>query len=112
MQGGSIYPKPGGSITRNRAPVRGLAFDGGFGISEVAFSADGGRSWNNARLGRDLGKYSFRTWTAPFKPATRGLYSLKVRAANRRGETQPMVATWNPAGYMRNVAETMNVSAV
>ena len=103
----------GGTVPVGRTTsVRGIAFDGGYGISEVVFSADGGRSWSNARLGRDLGKYSFRTWTVPFKPATRGLYSLKVRAANRRGETQPMVATWNPAGYMRNVVETMNVSAV
>ena len=93
-------------------PVRGIAFDGGYGISEVVFSDDDGRSWSKATLGRDLGKYSFRTWTVPFKPATRGPYSLKVRAANRRGETQPMVATWNPAGYMRNVVETMSVSAV
>jgi sulfite dehydrogenase len=92
--------------------VRGIAFDGGHGISDVAFSADGGRSWSNARLGRDLGKYSFRTWVAPFKPATRGLYSLKVRAVNRIGESQPMTATWNPAGYMRNVVETTTVSAV
>ena len=95
-----------------RTTVRGIAFDGGGGISAVAFSADGGRSWSDAHLGRDLGNYSFRTWTAPFKPATRGLYSLKVRAVNRKGETQPMDATWNPAGYMRNVVETVNVSAV
>jgi sulfite dehydrogenase len=92
--------------------VQGIAFDGGYGISKVAFSADDGRSWVDARLGKDLGKYSFRTWTVPFKPATRGLYSIKVRAVNRAGETQPMNATWNPAGYMRNVVETMNVSAV
>ncbi len=95
-----------------RTTVRGIAFDGGDGISAVAFSTDGGRSWSDARLGRDLGKYSFRTWTAPFKPATRGLYSLKVRAVNRKGETQPLDATWNPAGYMRNVVETVNVAAV
>ena len=95
-----------------RTTVRGIAFDGGDGISAVAFSADGGRSWSDAHLGRDLGNYSFRTWTAQFKPATPGLYSLKVRAINRKGETQPMDATWNPAGYMRNVVETVNVSAV
>jgi sulfite dehydrogenase len=103
--GGNV---PAGSHTT----VRGIAFDGGHGISKVAFSADGGRSWTDAHLDRDLGKYSFRTWTAPFKPAARGLYSLKVRAFNRAGETQPMIATWNPAGYMRNVVETVNVSAV
>jgi sulfite dehydrogenase (cytochrome) subunit A len=103
----------GGKVPVGRhTTVQGIAFDGGDGISAVAFSADGGRSWSDARLGRDLGKYSFRTWTAPFKPATRGLYSLKVRAVNRKGETQPMDATWNPAGYMRNVVETVNVSAV
>ncbi len=103
----------GGTVpVGRRTTVHGIAFDGGDGISAVAFSADGGRSWSDARLGRDLGKYSFRTWTAPFKPATRGLYSLKVRAVNRKGETQPMDATWNPAGYMRNVVETVNVSAV
>jgi len=103
----------GGTVPVGRTtPVRGIAFDGGYGISEVVFSDDDGRSWSKATLGRDLGKYSFRTWTVPFKPATRGPYSLKVRAANRRGETQPMVATWNPAGYMRNVVETMTVSAV
>jgi sulfite dehydrogenase len=92
--------------------VRGIAFDGGYGIAKVEFSADGGLSWADARLGRDLGKYSFRTWTMPFKPPTRGLYSLKVRAFNRRGESQPMIAAWNPAGYMRNVVETTTVSAV
>jgi len=103
----------GGKVPVGRTTlVRGIAFDGGYGISDVAFSADGGRSWSSARLGRDLGKYSFRAWTVPFKPATPGPYSLKVRAANSRGETQPMVATWNPAGYMRNVVETTNVSAV
>ena len=92
--------------------VRGIAFDGGYGISKVEFSADGGRSWADARLGRDLGKYSFRTWTMPFKPPTRGLYALKVRAFNGRGESQPMIAGWNPAGYMRNVVETTTVSAI
>lgn len=92
--------------------VQGIAFDGGYGISKVAFSADDGRSWVDARLGKDLGRYSFRTWTVPFKPETRGLYSIKVRAVNRAGDTQPMNARWNPAGYMRNVVETVTVSAV
>jgi len=92
--------------------VRGIAFDGGFGIAKVAFSADGGRTWIDAHLDRDRGKYAFRGWTAPFKPATRGSYALQARAFNRAGESQPMTAIWNPAGYMRNVVETVTVSAV
>ena len=27
------------------------------------------------------------------------------------GETQPLEALWNPAGYMRNVVETLRVTA-
>ncbi|ANJ73208.1 molybdopterin-dependent oxidoreductase [Ralstonia insidiosa] len=91
--------------------VRGIAFDGGYGITEVAFSADGGRTWVEAQLGEDLGKYSFREWRAPFKPTRRGAYELKVRAVNRIGQSQPMTALWNPPGYMRNVVETTRVTA-
>ena len=90
--------------------VRGIAFDGGYGITEVALSSDGGHTWVEAQLGEDLGKYSFREWRAPFKPTRRGAYELKVRAVNRIGQSQPMTALWNPPGYMRNVAETTRVT--
>ena len=92
--------------------VRGIAFDGGYGVNDVAFSADGGRSWNSATLGRDLGRYSFREWTAAFTPPKKGAYDLKVRATNRIGQGQPLAALWNPPGYMRNVVETTHVVAV
>jgi hypothetical protein len=92
--------------------VRGIAFDGGYGIADVALSADGGRTWRAARLGKDLGRYSFREWTAPFSPRNAGPYELKVRAVNRIGQSQPMVPLWNPAGYMRNAVETTRVTAV
>lgn len=91
--------------------LRGIAFDGGYGITAVDVSADGGRTWQRAKLGEDHGKYSFREWTLPFKPAKRGPVELKVRAFNRIGQTQPMEALWNPSGYMRNVVETTRVTA-
>lgn len=91
--------------------VRGIAFDGGYGIGEVAFSSDGGRSWSAARLGKDFGKYSFREWAAPFRPEQPGTYELKIRATNRIKQSQPMNAGWNPAGYMRNAVETTVVVA-
>jgi DMSO/TMAO reductase YedYZ molybdopterin-dependent catalytic subunit len=92
--------------------VRGIAFDGGYGITEVAFSSDGGKSWQSAQLGKDLGRYSFRGWSASFTPPRKGAYELRVRAINRAGQSQPMTALWNPAGYMRNVVETVRVTAV
>ncbi|MDQ3621680.1 MAG: molybdopterin-dependent oxidoreductase, partial [Verrucomicrobiota bacterium] len=92
--------------------VRGIAFDGGYGIAEVLFSPDGGRTWRETMLGKDLGKYSFREWTIAFTPQQPGLAELKVKATNRIGESQPAEPLWNPAGYMRNVVETVRVAIV
>jgi sulfite dehydrogenase len=90
--------------------VRGIAFDGGYGITGVALSTDGGANWGEATLGDDLGRYSFREWRAVVRlPA--GSHALKVRAINRIGQSQPMEALWNPSGYMRNVVETVRVQA-
>ena len=90
--------------------VRGIAFDGGQGIREVAWSADGGQTWRGATLGADLGRFSFREFTFGFTPG-RGSHDLRVRAWNRSGQSQPMEALWQPAGYMRNVVESVKVTA-
>ena len=91
--------------------VRGIAFDGGDGIRDVAFSPDDGQSWQAAKLGDDVGRYSFREWRIAFTPTRAGEHLLRVRAVNRAGETQPMKALWNAPGYMRNVVETVRVQA-
>src|ERR1700691_3173202 len=40
--------------------VRGIAFGGDTALAKVLFSADSGGRWEEARLGADHGKYSFR----------------------------------------------------
>ena len=97
--------KAGKTIT-----LKGIAFDGGKGIREVAVSTNDGATWVPAKLGRDLGKYSFREWKLPVKLAI-GIYNLRVRTTNNTGDTQPMEPSWNPAGYLRNVVETVRVTA-
>jgi sulfite dehydrogenase len=94
------------------ALVRGIAFDAGHGIREVAFSSDGGRTWRVAELGKDEGRYSFREWRIAFTPRERGAHTLMSRALNRLGETQPLEPLWNPAGYLRNMVEPVKVEAV
>jgi DMSO/TMAO reductase YedYZ molybdopterin-dependent catalytic subunit len=104
-------PAAGARLTAGReVVVRGIAFDGGQGIREVAVSTDGGQSWRGARLGADLGRYSFREFSFGFTPE-RGALDLRVRAWNRSGQSQPMEALWQPAGYMRNVVESVKVTA-
>jgi sulfite dehydrogenase (cytochrome) subunit A len=90
--------------------LKGIAFDGGHGITNVAVSADGGTTWQDALLGTDLGRYAFRPWHAAVALA-RGEHELKVRAQNRLGLSQPVESLWNPAGYMRNIIETVRVTA-
>ncbi len=101
----------GGSIKSGRDTlVKGIAFDGGYGITDVILSTDGGKRWSGTKLGQNLGKYSFREWQTMIRlPA--GSHELQVRAINRIGESQPTTALWNPAGYMRNVVETVRIRA-
>jgi hypothetical protein len=92
------------------ARLGGIAFDGGKGIDRVEVSPDDGASWRDTRLGEDLGPYSFRSWAMTL-PLPRGTHRLRVRATSRSGETQPMDARWQPAGYMRNNVERVTLTA-
>jgi sulfite dehydrogenase len=78
----------------------------------VLFSTDGGRSWAEARLGVDHGRYSFREWTAPFQAEAGRRYELTSLAINEIGETQRFTPRWNPGGYLRNAVETVHVRGI
>ena len=102
--------RDGARVPAGTLALRGIAFDGGYGIREVMVSVDGGKTWISAALSRDYGKYSFREWqtSATLSP---GEHRIMVRAVNSIGQSQPPEPLWNPAGYMRNVVETVHVRA-
>jgi sulfite dehydrogenase len=91
--------------------VKGIAFDSGYGIASVELSSDGGHTWRRVALGEDLGPYSFRDWSMLWAPPGPGNHRLMVRAFNRIGESQGTEPLWNPAGYLRNVVEHVDVRA-
>ncbi len=99
----------GGSVQR-RTALKGIAFDGGSGIRQVEVSVDGGQRWQDATLGADLGRWSFREWRLPVAFEAAGAATLMVRATSNAGETQPATADWNPAGYRRHVVESTRVT--
>ena len=97
--------QPGAAV-----PVRGIAFGGDCG---------GGarRRFHRRRphlvpttLGPDAGRYSFRQWTAQVTAPASGALTLMVRCTNTDKVTQPAEPTWNPAGFMRNVIESVHLS--
>lgn len=92
--------------------LRGFAFGGGSALKSVAVSADNGASWKDAALGKDWGAYGSREWHLPFTPGKPGPVRLMVRASNAAGAVQPMVAGWNPGGFMYNAIEHVDVQAV
>jgi DMSO/TMAO reductase YedYZ molybdopterin-dependent catalytic subunit len=99
------------ATVRRGAPieVRGIAFGGDTGVKSVAFSSDGGTTWQNAAVGKDYGRYSFRRWQTTFVLKQPGTYKLMANATNSNNLSQPATSTWNPGGYMRNVIEQVTV---
>ena len=100
-----VGPAPGSTLPAGRrAEVMGIAWDGGSGIRRVEVSIDGGANWRDARLGRDLGRYSWRQWHYDFKPQA-GAVTVLARAIARDGATQSEKLIHNPAGYHHNVVQ-------
>ena len=90
--------------------VGGIAWDGGYGITSVELSTDGGVTWVAAALGEDLGKFAFRPWSFRFAPK-RGRVAMMARAANAIGQGQTTALILNPAGYHHNVVQTLSLDA-
>jgi sulfite dehydrogenase (cytochrome) subunit A len=108
-----IAPTNGEHLAADKAlTLKGIAFDAGYGIQEVMVSTDNGASWHPTQLGENLGKYSFRQWSLEWTPPRPGPYHLMARATNGIGESQPSQALWNPAGYLRNVVEHVDVTVL
>src|ERR1700730_783730 len=108
----SFLISPDGSI---KIPVgfplqlQGISFSGYGAVRRVEVSDDNGKNWRDARLGEDIGPYSFRTWSLAWTPKQPEKYQLAVRATDAKGNTQPDEGVWNPGGYLWNKIERQEV---
>jgi len=106
-------PLPGARIRRGtRVELAGKAWDNGAGIASVEVSVDGRRSWREAALGRDLGRFAWREFRLPLTSSASGPLEIAVRARSRSGAQQPDALTFNPAGYHDNIVQTVTVEIV
>ena len=99
-----FVPRRPGEIVARGAMVelQGVAWDGGTGIARVETSVDAGASWQDARLERDLGPFSWRRWRSVWMPREAGPATVLARATSRLGEGQGPRPRWNRSGYMKN----------
>ena len=92
--------------------IKGIAWDGGYGIRGVEISVDDGRTWQSAKLGESQGKYSFRTWQFSCSARAAGRMSVMARASNVQGTAQPAELIFNGAGYHNNVVQKIAIEIV
>jgi hypothetical protein len=108
-----IEPAEGVQLRMNKpVTISGIAFSGGYSIQDVIVSVDGGKTWKEAGLGKDLGRYSWIQWSYQWKPTKKGKYTFMARATNSIGESQPFESLWNPAGYMWNKIERREITVL
>jgi len=68
--------------------VKGIAFGGDRGISQVEISEDGGESWTLARIIYPGTKLTWALWSYDWQPDAADDYTLVVRATDGEGEVQ------------------------
>jgi DMSO/TMAO reductase YedYZ molybdopterin-dependent catalytic subunit len=91
------------------AELAGKAWDGGSGVAAVEISTDGRRTWREASLGRDLGRFAWREFRLPIDTSSAGMREFAVRARGRNGARQPDTLTANPGGYHDNIVQTLTL---
>jgi sulfane dehydrogenase subunit SoxC len=98
-------------VPRGRTTITGRAWSGGGAIRRVEFSADGGRTWADARLDEPGGIHGWVGWTYEWDATEAGDYELCARATDEHGETQPLHAehVWNRGGYGVNAVQRVPV---
>ena len=77
----------GENLSPGKIPIGGIAWAPHRGIERVEVSTDGGQSWNEARLAKQLDIDTWRQYVYDWD-ASSGEYTLMVRATDGEGETQ------------------------
>lgn len=101
VNSGFFSPRPAGGIldilsfntvAKVAAPVviEGWALAGPEGVKRVAISTDDGASWHDAELVANNSPYVWTVWKYRFAPAQKGDYTVRVRATDGAGVTQPV----------------------
>lgn len=96
-----VSPANGARCTRE-VQVTGWAWSGAGAIARVDVAVDGGDDWRPATLGSAASTYAWTPWTCALSLPRAGRFTLRSRATDVTGATQPDVIAWNRLGYGNN----------
>src|SRR5262245_1788645 len=98
------FPENGALMEAGRPiVVRGAAWSGEKGpVKTVDISVDRGRTWRAARVTSASTRFGWRLWEYPWTPPDDGHHTILSRARDAGGDVQPLLAGWNPSGYLWN----------
>jgi len=104
MTSAILSPPDGAQVAGTRTEVTGYALTGqGRRVARVDVSADGGRTWVQAKVEDQPSPWAWQLWNATVS-VSQGPTDLVARAWDDTGSTQPEspASLWNPAGYANN----------
>jgi DMSO/TMAO reductase YedYZ molybdopterin-dependent catalytic subunit len=88
--------------------IRGVAWSGAAPIARVEVSVGGG-GWQEARLVGERKRHSWQWWELVTRIREPGVATLRVRATDLAGRTQPERSEWNRLGYGNNAIHEVPV---
>jgi DMSO/TMAO reductase YedYZ molybdopterin-dependent catalytic subunit len=98
-------PAEGERAAPGRVVVQGLAWSGERRVVQVEVAVDGGESWQPATLLETPRPSAWVRWAFTWEDAAPGRHTLRARATDEAGETQPERAPWNRLGYGNNAVQ-------
>ncbi len=104
-------PQPEERVTAGLLTVRGVAWSGAAPIGRVELQVGDG-AWQEAQLVGERRRHCWQWWELRTRVEARGRITLRARATDLAGRTQPERAEWNRLGYGNNQVHTVSVDVV
>ncbi len=101
-------PSANREIERGELAIRGVAWSGAAPIARVEVSIDQG-PWEQARLVGERTRHSWSWWELITRVDAPGTITIRARASDQAGRTQPEQPKWNRLGYGNNVVQKVPI---
>ncbi len=101
-------PGAGEAVDRGDLAIRGVAWSGTAQIAQVEVRVGGG-AWQEARLVGERKRDSWQWWELLTRIEQPGTTTVRARATDLAGRTQPEDPEWNRLGYGNNAIQEVAV---